>query len=244
MSATAQNKTHYQAIAYTAFFLGFLLVLFLLVVFTIPSNSKAETILYMEPAAGGDLLHSDSKFPETPPTHSNTTTALISGSSIVTDKTETTNLDSASTSKNEFTTEIEPNLDPNLKAVLEKANVTQGTNTRGTEPDGKQGINISGKETGIYKTTEKQPYVLNGRTLLKKPGQINSVTEEGIVVVEIVVDEKGKVIKAIPGQRGSTTTSTQLYAIASQKAKEAEFNSSPDVLQEQHGTYTFVFRLE
>lgn len=86
-------------------------------------------------------------------------------------------------------------------------------------------------------------YSLRGRKLLKRPELLDNSQEEGIVVVEILVDETGKVIDAIPGQRGSTTTSAYLYTLARQAAKTAKFNVSPDGAKEQKGTYTFEFRL-
>ena len=87
-------------------------------------------------------------------------------------------------------------------------------------------------------------YDLKGRLLLKKPERMTDNQEEGIVVVEIIVDETGKVIKVSPGQRGSTTTSSNLYAKARQAAYQAKFNPSPEGIKEQRGTYTFVFTLE
>jgi TonB family protein len=87
-------------------------------------------------------------------------------------------------------------------------------------------------------------YDLKGRSLLRKPARMTDSQEEGIVVVEIIVDETGKVIKATPGQRGSTTTSANLYAKARQAAYGARFNPSPEGIAEQRGTYTFVFTLE
>ena len=56
-------------------------------------------------------------------------------------------------------------------------------------------------------------FVLTNRSLLVKPQTILNDSEEGKVVVGIIVNEKGKVISAIPGQRGSTTTSASLYNI-------------------------------
>jgi len=87
-------------------------------------------------------------------------------------------------------------------------------------------------------------YILKGRKLMKKPDQMTDSQEEGTVVVEIIVDETGKVIKATPGQRGSTTTSSNLFAKARQAALSAKFDPSPEGIKEQRGTYSFVFVLE
>ena len=86
-------------------------------------------------------------------------------------------------------------------------------------------------------------YVLKGRKLLKRPELLDNSQEEGAVVVAITVDETGRVIEAIPGQRGSTTTSAYLFTLARQAAKTARFSPSTDGSKEQTGTYTFVFRL-
>jgi TonB family protein len=84
---------------------------------------------------------------------------------------------------------------------------------------------------------------LIGRKLIQQPPPMTDSGEEGKVIVEIIVDETGKVIKAIPGKRGSTTTSAILYSKATQAAYQAKFNPKPGV-KEQRGTYTFVFTLE
>ncbi len=81
------------------------------------------------------------------------------------------------------------------------------------------------------------------RYLITKPKPLTDSEEEGIVVVEIVVDEKGNVIKATPGAKGSTTQSPKLYSKAQKAALTVKFNASPEV-KEQKGTYTFVFTLE
>lgn len=85
---------------------------------------------------------------------------------------------------------------------------------------------------------------LKGRSLVRKPAPMTDPDEEGTVVVEIIVDETGKVIRATPGQRGSTTTSATLYSKARQAAMQAKFNPSSTSAKEQRGTYTFVFTLE
>lgn len=89
----------------------------------------------------------------------------------------------------------------------------------------------------------KGGYDLTGRSLERRPQRMTDSGEEGVVVVEIIVDETGKVIKATSGKRGSTTTSANLYAKARQAAMQAKFNPK-DGVKEQRGTYTFVFTLE
>jgi len=87
-------------------------------------------------------------------------------------------------------------------------------------------------------------YDLKGRKIVQRPTPMTDPEDEGRVVVEIIVDETGRVIKATPGQRGSTTTSANLYSKARQAAMQARFNASPNGIKEQRGTYTFVFTLE
>lgn len=122
-----------------------------------------------------------------------------------------------------------------------------GDNTGGSGTGTQQGVG-PGDDTGHGNNTpgynSKGGYDLKGRLLVKKPERMSDSEEEGIVVVEIIVDETGKVIKATPGQRGSTTTSSKLFAKARLAALAAKFNPSATGQKEQRGTYTFVFLLE
>lgn len=84
---------------------------------------------------------------------------------------------------------------------------------------------------------------LAGRTPLSLPKIDDNSQEQGTVVVDIVVDKNGKVIKATPGSRGSTTTSPILYKKAVEAALRTKFNAKPDLITDQKGTMTFVFLL-
>jgi TonB family protein len=84
---------------------------------------------------------------------------------------------------------------------------------------------------------------LKGRKIVKWPDRVTDSREEGKVVVGIVVDAQGNVIKAEPGEPGSTTTSPMLYMKARQAAMTAKFSPSPEGAEEQYGTITFVFVL-
>ncbi|REJ83987.1 MAG: TonB family protein [Bacteroidetes bacterium] len=82
---------------------------------------------------------------------------------------------------------------------------------------------------------------LRGREMIRKP-QINDRSQEtGKVVVEITVNKDGNVVTAVPGGRGSTTTSSYLNELAKEAAMKAKFNPSPEGADIQKGTITFIF---
>ena len=83
-------------------------------------------------------------------------------------------------------------------------------------------------------------FSLAGRAMVKPPTLPKNITEEGKVVVEIVVDKNGNVIKAEANGRGTNTNSSNLKAIARQAAFATKFNVS-GAEGEQKGTLTMVF---
>jgi len=87
-------------------------------------------------------------------------------------------------------------------------------------------------------------YELRGRSLQRKPDVNDNSRETGKVIVSIVVDRNGKVIKATPGQKGTTTLSPTLLEKAKQGALDARFSPKPDGPEEQYGTMTFIFRFK
>lgn len=84
---------------------------------------------------------------------------------------------------------------------------------------------------------------LSGRSMLKTPKIKDTSQDEGKVVVDIIVDKYGKVIRATPGARGSTTTSPILYKKAKEAALSTQFNANPNAPEEQKGQMTFIFIL-
>lgn len=87
---------------------------------------------------------------------------------------------------------------------------------------------------------------LEGRTVdkagLKKP--IYKAQAEGRVVVDIWVDQYGKVVKAIPGGDGTTVTDKALWTAARNAALETGFNMKADAPALQQGTITYIFNLK
>lgn len=70
-----------------------------------------------------------------------------------------------------------------------------------------------------------------------------NVQDEGIVVVQIQVDNYGRVVKAVPGYTGTTVNNKSLWAAARSAAMETHFNATNDAPALQEGTITYIFKL-
>ena len=87
--------------------------------------------------------------------------------------------------------------------------------------------------------------VLKGRKtvgVIAKPEY--SVQEEGTVVVDIWVDNYGKVTKALPGAQGTTVNNADLWQAARKAALSTHFNMDADAPALQKGKITYIFRLK
>jgi TonB family protein len=80
--------------------------------------------------------------------------------------------------------------------------------------------------------------------MVRKPSLSDQSQETGKVVIEVVVDKDGNVTSANGPARGSTTAAQVLVNKAKQAAREAKFSKSPEGVEEQRGTITFVFKFE
>ena len=87
-------------------------------------------------------------------------------------------------------------------------------------------------------------YDLGGRKIRVRPRLEESSQETGKVVISVIVDKDGNVTNADGPARGSTTTSPVLVSKAKQAAREAKFEKSPNGVEEQRGTITFVFKFQ
>jgi TonB family protein len=115
-------------------------------------------------------------------------------------------------------------------------------NTHGTGGTGGGDGGGGGPGTGPGKGPGNGGYgfSLSGRSIMTPPVLSKDTKEEGKVVVEITVDKNGKVIKADPNGRGTTTSSPMLKAKARQAALATQFNVSGE-FEEQKGTITIIF---
>lgn len=269
MTGATENKSKYMALVFTLCFHALLLLLFMLIVFITPIPPfeikpvpEVEIDLGLEGLGNADAGGSGQNDKDIATSQEATTTPMVNDETpnIITDESEPTvvvktNPKSKNNSEVEKPAVEEPKASTELLSALaalksKKQHVGKGEgggNTGGSGTGTKQGVgggDDTGHGDGSPGFNGGGGYDLKGRMLLKKPERMRDSEEEGIVVVEIIVDENGKVVKATPGQRGSTTTNANLYAKARQAAFSAKFNPSPEGITEQRGTYTFVFTLE
>jgi hypothetical protein len=116
-------------------------------------------------------------------------------------------------------------------------------------PDGVAGGGLNGTGTGTGSGTGSGSgagvsFSLSGRVAKTLPKPSYPGNEEGIVVVEVSVDKNGKVTKAVPGVRGTTSMNTALLAAAKTAALKTSFDSSIDAPEIQIGTITYRFVLD
>ena len=67
---------------------------------------------------------------------------------------------------------------------------------------------------------------------------------EGVVVVQVKVDQYGNVTEAVPGAEGTTATDKNLWAAARNAALKAHFNMDANAPAVQTGTITYIFKLK
>lgn len=86
-------------------------------------------------------------------------------------------------------------------------------------------------------------YRLGGRKALNKEKFVQDCNESGIVVVKIEVNQRGQVINAIPGAKGTTNNASCLMEPARRAALATKFNSDADAPVKQTGYIEYEFKL-
>ena len=85
---------------------------------------------------------------------------------------------------------------------------------------------------------------LAGRSLVGSlPVPAYTAREEGRVVIEVHVDQQGRVTRTVFRSVGSTTTNATLVAAAERAARQARFNTDESAALTQIGTITYNFRM-
>ncbi len=136
------------------------------------------------------------------------------------------------------------------KNAFANAQGTANTSSEGeTGTKGNQGVLEGSPQQGAHSGTpggggKGISYSLKGRKPQSLPKPAYNYQVEGIVVVEVTVDRNGKVTKAIPGVKGSTTLDENLLQAAKKAALASKFDRKPDAPAYQKGTITYHFILK
>ncbi len=117
---------------------------------------------------------------------------------------------------------------------------TLGKGNQGGENGSTESKNSTGKGYG----NEGVSFNLDGRRSLSLPLPECKYQKEETVVVQVTVDRNGKVTKATPGVKGSTTLVKNFLEAAKKAALKARFNEDQDAPPFQKGTIVYKFILE
>lgn len=131
-------------------------------------------------------------------------------------------------------------------ALFAKAKDGKGKGEGNNQPGGNQGSlnGTPGAPHGLGGSGNGPSFNLGGRRMVSAPKINDTSQKQGMVVVDIVVDKYGTIVKATPGGRGSTTSDRHLEKLATEAAYNSKFDPKPDAPVQQKGTMTFVFILE
>ena len=89
----------------------------------------------------------------------------------------------------------------------------------------------------------RKDFLLGNRKLLSNPKPKYNCNKEGLVIVRVEVDVQGNVIKATPGVKGSTTTSSCLMSQAKEAALKTKWKADENAPLIQIGTIKYRFSL-
>ena len=132
------------------------------------------------------------------------------------------------------------------KSKKQFGSLLSGTGKGNTDTPGNQGDPNGDPDASILEGISTGSGVVGGglsnRGVLYEPTVKDSSQKTGRVVVNVCVDQSGKVISAVYTQRGSTTTDSDLRALAERSARKFMF-SKGDV-DKQCGTVTIDFKLQ
>ena len=120
-----------------------------------------------------------------------------------------------------------------LRKILDGSYQDSGDDSEIVEEDKSYGIGVSMKE---------KPYSLGGRRLLEEQTLEEECDESGVVVVQIGVNRKGRVVRATPGGKGTTTSAQCLFDTAKKAAMDSRFNSDFDAPAVQVGFIVYTYK--
>ncbi len=122
----------------------------------------------------------------------------------------------------------------------------QGTGDGGGSGDGTGTGSGGGSGTGSgggHGPGNGVGFDLAGRNMKSLPRLEDQSQEQGKIVIDIIVDKNGNVLRAEGPARGSTITNAGLVRKSKEAAMKAKFSQSPQGVEEQKGSITFNFIL-
>ncbi|MEM9363521.1 MAG: energy transducer TonB [Bacteroidota bacterium] len=139
----------------------------------------------------------------------------------------------------------------NLDALIGGIGKSDGTTTGSEGDDSKQGDKGNPDGNPYATSYHGAPgngngtggYGLNGRSLVSKGAVRQECNEDGRVVVRIVVDRNGRVIKATPGVKGTTNNAPCLLEPARKTALLHKWNLDSKAPSQQIGFVVVNFKL-
>ncbi len=142
----------------------------------------------------------------------------------------------------EYTKELEAarQLSQNVREQLSKETVDLDDIEMPVETTA-EGMNPDSVKNVIYAGESNIVYYLENRYHLRLPVPVYLAQSGGKVVVDILVDRQGRVVKAEP-QKNSLVRDEQIFLYAKAAAQRTVFNADPQAPELQKGTihYTFI----
>lgn len=121
----------------------------------------------------------------------------------------------------------------------------EGEDVRAVEYSGYEFICNGTKPESKPKYASEPNARVQGRDILGQlPSPANPGHANGVVVVDIWIDQYGTVQKAVAGGQGTTLTDAKVWTAARNAAIKAHFNSSADAPALQKGTITYEFKMK
>lgn len=137
------------------------------------------------------------------------------------------------TPKKEEEKPAEPTINQN--ALFSKGKVKKGSGSdQGISEGSGTGAGGNGDGKGVS-------FNLGGRGAKELVPPTASNNTPGKIVVEIIVDKEGNVVRAKAGVRGTTISNTNLYRKCEQAARKCKFAADSNAPEEQKGTITYRF---
>jgi outer membrane biosynthesis protein TonB len=123
-------------------------------------------------------------------------------------------------------------------------NANQGDDGVDGYKGSEEGLKNAKSFTGNGGVGDYGNYQLGNRKPKNKPQPIYDGSDQGIVVVRILVDKNGKVVYAEAGVKGSTTTDLQLLKRAKEAALATKWQSDATAPEKQEGRIIYNFIIE